>query len=158
MVEMNPLKTCPKALLQKLLLTALVGIACFLVGAAYYLFSNDGITFALSGLVLIFSLVRNIGLYRTIAKQKYEVIEGTCVRVITKPLRKHFVIKILDDAGLESTIRLGKHAKVKIGFRYRFYFSQSEDGYVLSGNEYFDTALSSSHFLGFEELGEFVEK
>lgn len=154
MKEMNALKNCPRVLFQKVLFTMLIGAGCLIVGAAYYLFSKDGITLALSCLVLIFSLFRSIGLYRTIAKGKYEVVEGTCVSVSQKPMRKHSTVKIMDDAGIETTLRLGKQAKVKIGFRYRFYFNQGNQLSV--GSEYFDTALSSNHFLGFEELGEFA--
>lgn len=154
MIEMNALKDFPKVLFQKVLFTTLIGIGCLIVGVAYYLFSKDGITLALSGLVLIFSLFRSIGLYRTIAKEQYEVVEGTCVSLAAKPLRKHTTVKIMDDAGVETTLRLSKQAKIKIGFRYRFYFNQG--GQLSVGSEYFDTALSSNHFLGFEELGEFA--
>jgi len=152
---MNVLKNCPKALLQKILFTALIGIGCLTVGSAYYIFSRDGITLALSGLVCVFSLAKSAGLYNVITKQKYEIVEGACVGVSSKPFRKHFTIKIMDGAGLESSLRLGKQTKVKIGFRYRFYFKQGERLSV--GSEYFDAALSSDHFLGFEELGEFMD-
>jgi len=157
MKEMNTLKNCPKVLLQKILFTTLIGASCFIVGAAYFLYAKDTMTLALSCLVLLFSLFRSIGLYRTIAKQKYEVVEGTCVGVAAKPLRKHFTVKIMDDAGIESTLRLGKQAKVKIGFRYCFYFN-SQGERLSVGSEYFDIALSSNQFLGFEELGEFEKQ
>ena len=151
---MNILKNCPRALLQKILFTALTGIGCLIVGSAYYIISGDGITLALSGLVFVFSLAKSAGLYNIITKRKYEIVEGACVGVSSKPFRKHFTIKIMDDAGLESSLRLGKQTKVRIGFRYRFYFKQGERLSV--GSEYFDTALSSGCFLGFEELGEFM--
>lgn len=151
---MNVLKNCPKVLYQKVLLTALIGAGCLIVGAAYYLFSKDMITLVLSCLVMIFSLYRCFEMYLTISKQNYEVVEGTCVSVSTKALRKHYTIKIMDDTGAISALRLGKQAKVRIGFRYRFYFSKGERLSV--GSEYLDTALSSNSFLGFEELGEFA--
>ncbi len=150
---MNVLKTCPKVLFQKMLLTAMIGIGCLIVGVAYYLFSKDGMTLVLSCLILIFSLIRSIGLYQIISKQEYEIIEGTCIGVTTKSFRKHFTVRIMDDAGIESTLRLGKQAKIKVGFRYCFYFNQR--GRLSIGSEYFDTALSSNQFLGCEELGEF---
>ena len=151
---MNELKNFPKALLQKVLFTALIGVGCLLVGAAYFIFSKDTITLVLSGFVFAFSIIKSAGLYHTVSKQKYETVEGTCIGVSSKPFRKHFTIKVMDDAGVESSLRLGKQTKVKIGFRYRFYFKQGERLSV--GNAYFDTALSSDHFLGFEELGEFT--
>jgi hypothetical protein len=151
---MNTLKNCPKALAHKILLTALIGAGCLFVGAAYYIFSKDSITLALSGFVFVFSIVRSAGLYGTVTKQKYEVIEGTCIGVSSKVFRKQLTVKLMVDAGIETSLRLGKQAKIRIGFRYRFYFKEGE--HLSLGNEYFDTALSSDHFLGFEELGEFA--
>ena len=153
---MNEIKNWPKVLLQKVLLTALIGIGCLIVGAAYFIFSRDTITLALSGFVFVFSIIRSVGLYNTVAKQKYEVVEGACIGVSSKPFSKQFTIKVMDDAGLETSLRLGKQSKVKIGFRYRFYFKQGERLSV--GSQYFDTAFSSDHFLGFEELGEFGKR
>ena len=46
----------------------------------------------------------------------------------------------------------GKRSKIQIGFRYRFYFKKTQR--LTLGSEYFDAALSSDCFLGFEELGE----
>ena len=45
-----------------------------------------------------------------------------------------------------------RHSKIQIGFRYRFYFKKTQR--LTLGSEYFDSALSSDCFLGFEELGE----
>ena len=61
-------------------------------------------------------------------------------------------ILLLDDEGNESALLLGKHSKIQIGFRYRFYFKKTQR--LTLGSEYFDSALSSDCFLGFEELGE----
>ena len=151
---MDKFKDFPKALLYKVLFTVLIGIGCMIVGCVYFIFSRDTITLALSGAVFIFSIAKSAGLYYTIAKQKYEIVEGTCIGVSSKPFRKQFTAKIMDDSGIESSLRFGKQTKVKIGFRYRFYFKQGQRMSV--GNAYFDTALSSDHFLGFEELGEFI--
>ena len=153
---MIELKNFPKVLLQKTVLTALIGAGCLIIGAAYYIFTKDRIMLSLSGTVFVFSVIRSVGLYYTIANKKYETIEGTCVGVGAKPLRKYYTIKIMDDVGIESSLRLGKQAKIKIGYRYRFYFKQGERLSV--GSEYFDTALSSDKFLGFEELGEYISQ
>ena len=110
---------------------------------------------SLSGAVLVFSIIRAIGLYYAIAGQKYEAVEGTCIGVSSKPLRKYYTVKLMDDAGIENSLRVGKQAKLRIGFRYRFYFRKC--GRLSVGSEYFDTALSSDQFLGFEELGEFMK-
>ena len=152
---MSFLKDQPKTLTRKVVVTALVGVGCLLVGGAYFLYYGDRITLLLSAAVLVFSMSRAFGLYRAIAAARYEVVEGTCVAVKHRLLRKHFTIKLMDDAGLESTLRLGKQAKVKIGFRYRFYFSRVEK--VSLGSEYLDAALSHGAFLGYEELGDIME-
>ena len=151
---MNTLKSCPRVLFQKLLFTALIGAGCLIIGLAYYIYSKDNITLALSCLVLLFSMIRSAGLYTVISKQKYDAVEGVCVGIKPKPFSKHYTVKIIDDNGIENTLRLGKQSKLKIGFRYCFYFKQGERLSV--GSEYLDTALSSDNFLGFEELGEFI--
>ena len=53
-----------------------------------------------------------------------------------------------------STMLLGKQSKVKIGYRYRFYFKETQ--HISLGSEYLNSAMSSDHFLGYEELGEFT--
>jgi len=151
---MKILKTCPKALFQKLLFTALIGAGCLIIGLAYYIYSKDNITLVLSFFVFIFSIIRSAGLYIIVSKKKYDIVEGTCVGIKPKPFGKYYAIKIIDDNGIEISVQLVKQTKIKIGFRYRFYFKRGER--VSLGNEYLDTALSSDHFLGFEELGEFM--
>jgi hypothetical protein len=154
--KMNILKNCPKVLLQKLLFTVLIGVGCLIVGVSYYIFSKDGTALALSCLMLVFSLIRGAGLYDIICGNKYNTVEGACVGIKTKPFGKQCTIKIMDAAGVESSLRLGKQSKFKIGFRYRFYFKQGER--ITTGSEYFDTALASDNFLGVEELGEFMSQ
>lgn len=79
--------------------------------------------------------------------------KGTCVGITPKPLRRYRKIRIMDDNGNESALLLSKQSKVKIGYRYRFYFKNTQR--LTLGSEYFDSALSSDCFLGYEELGEF---
>lgn len=153
MEKLNMQKNIPGILIQKILLTALIGIGCLLVGTAYYIYEGDRGILILSGLVLVFSLIRSAGLYRMVMGQKYEIIEGICISISAKPFRKQVKIHILDQSGLENTLRIGKQSKVKIGFRYRFYFKQGER--LFSGNEYLNTILSVDQLLGVEELGEF---
>ena len=152
---MSFLKDWPKTLAQKVILTALTGIGCFFIGGAYFLYSYDRTTLLLSAAVLVFSLSRTLGLYRMIAGKKYEMVEGTCVAVKQRPLRNHFVIKMINDSGLESTLQLCKQAHVRIGFRYRFYFSRIDKTSL--GSEYLDATLSHGAFLGYEELGDIME-
>lgn len=151
---MEVLKNCPRTLLQKLLLTLLVGTGCLVIGIAYFCFCRDVIFLALSAAVFFSTLVRSAGLYRIIAHKRYESIEGVCVRISPKPMRKYRKIYIMDATGLESALMLGKQVKVKIGCSYRFFFKQ--DKRPSFGSEYLDTAFSTDNFLGFEDLGEFT--
>lgn len=152
---MKPFRDCPKVLYQKVIFTGVIGLGCLLVGGAYFLFTGDDTTLMLSTLIMAFSLWRAVTLYRTVCGEHYEVVEGTCVGVKHRPMRKHFTVKVMDDAGLETSLRLGKGARVKIGFRYRFYFTKVEK--VSLGSEYLDTALSQGSFLGYEDLGDVME-
>lgn len=147
---MEALKECPQILLQKLLLTLLVGAGCLVIGIAYFCFCRDVIFLALSMAVFLSTIVRGIGLYRIIAHKRYESIEGVCVRISPKPMRKYRKIHIMDANGSESALMLGKQVKVKIGCNYRFFFKQ--DKRPSFGSEYLDTALFTDNFLGLECL------
>lgn len=149
---MDKIKDSPPPLKRKLFLTVLVGLLCLLIGAAMCIFAKDRIMLFLSGAVCIFSLIKAFTLYRVLSEKKYEVIEGTCVGVVLKPLRKFRKIRIMDDEGNESSLLLSKQSKVKIGDRYRFYFKQTQR--ITFGSEYFEAAMSSDCFLGYEAIGE----
>ncbi len=144
-------KKVPEVLFQKVLVTALIGMSCMVTGIAYYIYARDIVFLALSGLILLFSLLRSISLYKTITRQKFETVVGICVGISVKPFQKQSRIRIIDKEGIETTLRLGKQPRVKIGFLYRFYFKQNQP--LSLGNEYLDTILTTDYFLGFEELG-----
>lgn len=151
---MGKVKEAPAPLKRRLFLTCIVGTVCLLVGIAMFLFLKDRMMLFLSLAVCVFSAGKVIDYYRVITGEKYEIVEGTCVAVMPKPLRKYRKIKIMDDNGNESTMLLGKQSKVKIGYRYRFFFKETQ--HISLGSEYLDSAMSSDHFLGYEELGEFA--
>jgi len=155
-MKMNTLKNCPQVLFRKLLFTALIGVGILIVGLSYYIYSKDHITLILSFLIFVCGMIRSAGLYIVISKEKYDVVEGTCVGIKSKPFSKQCTVKIIDDKGIEISLRFVKQTKIKIGFFYRFYFKRGER--ISVGNEYLDAALSSDYFLGFEELGEFMNK
>lgn len=150
---MEALKSCPKVLLHRLLLTPLIGAGCLAVGIAYYCFSYDKIFLLLSGAVFAASVVQSVRLCRLIKGKKYRTTQGVCVGVTPKPLRRYRTVRLMDEDGLETTLLLDKRTRVKIGFRYRAYFK--EEIHPSLGSEYLDTALSGSNFLGIEELGKF---
>ena len=140
----------PTPLKRKMLLTALVGIGCLLVGVAFTIFAKDTMMLILSGAVCAFSMFKAFTMYRVASKKDYEVVEGTCSVIVPKLFPKFRKIKITDDEGNETTLLLSKQSKVSIGERYRFYFKKTTR--VTLGNEYFDSALSSDCFLGYEPV------
>lgn len=144
----------PGVLWRRILFTVLIGIGCLAVGISYGLFAEDRIILVLSGLVCLFSLLRGIGLWRTIAGGRYDVVEGVCVSIAATHLRKQSKVRVMDKDGVEATLCLGKQSGVKIGFCYRFYFKSGQR--LALGSEYLDTALSTDQFLGFEELGKYT--
>ena len=149
---MDKIKNAPKPLRRKLFLTAILGFLCLLIGAAMFLFSKDKIMLFLSAAVCILSFCRAWSLFNTICKQEYDVVEGTCVGITLKPMCKYRKVRIMDEEGNESALLIGKQSKIQIGFRYRFNFKKTQR--LTIGSEYFDSAMSSDCFLGFEEVGE----
>ena len=140
----------PAPLKRKMILTALVGIGCFLVGVAFTIFAKDIMMLFLSIAVCTFSFYKSFTMFRVASKKDYEIVEGTCSVIVPKLITKFKKIKITDDEGNETTLLLGKQTKVTIGERYRFYFKKTTR--VTLGNEYFDSALSSDCFLGYEAV------
>lgn len=142
----------PSPLKRKMILTALVGIGCLLVGIAFTVIAKDKMMLLLSIAVCAFSFYKAFAMFRIASKKDYEIVEGTCTVIVPKLLNKFRKIKITDDEGNETTLLLAKQSKVAIGERYRFYFKKTTR--VTLGNEYFDSALSSDCFLGYEPITE----
>lgn len=151
---MDKIKNAPAPLQRKLLLTVLIGGLCLLVGIAMFLFSKDVMMLALSAAVCVGALWKGLTLFRVISKEQYEIVEGICVSVSQNPIRKYRKVKIMDGAGVESSLLLGKQDRIKIGYRYRFYFKDTDR--LTLGNGRLDAALSSDCFIGYEEMGEYV--
>ncbi len=149
---MDKWNSFPTPLKRKMLLTALVGIGCLLVGIAFTIFAKDTMMLILSGAICAFCLFKAFTMYRVASKKDYEVVEGTCSAIVPKLFPKFRKIKITDDEGNETALLLSKQSKVSIGERYRFYFKKTTR--VTLGNEYFDSALSSDCFLGYEAIAE----
>ena len=138
----------PSPLKRKMILTALVGIGCLLVGIAFTVIAKDTMMRLLSVAVCAFSFYKAFAMFRIASKKDYEIVEGTCTAIVPKLLNKFRKIKITDDDGNETTLLLAKQSKITIGERYKFYFKKTTR--VTLGNEYFDSALSSDCFLGYE--------
>ena len=150
---MEKIKNAPIPLRRKFYITGLLGLLCLLIGVAVYFFSKDRTVLLLSGVVCVLCMFKAYSIFKVIADEQYEVVEGTCVGIMPKPLRKYRKIRFMDEEGNESAVLLNKQSKVKIGYRYRFYFKNTQR--LILGNDYIDSSLSSDCFLGYEELGEF---
>lgn len=151
---MEKIRNAPFPLRRKFYMTGLLGLLCLLIGIAVYFFSKDRTMLMLSGVVCILCILRAYSIFRIITDEQYETVEGTCVGIMPKPLRKYRKVRIMDDEGNESSLLLNKQSKVKIGYRYRFYFKKTQR--LTLGNELIDSSLSSDYFLGYEELGEYA--
>lgn len=145
---MDKIKNSPFPLRQKMLLSALIGAVCLLVGGAMFMYTKDKVMLYLSIAVLFFCSIKCINLFFILRDKRYDVIEGTCTAIVAKPLRKVREVEIIDSAGINHSLYLNKQSKIKIGQAYRFYFKQTEN--ILTENGYFDTALNSDSFLGYE--------
>lgn len=150
---MEKIRNVPVPLRRKFYMTGLLGLICLLIGIAVYFFSKDRTMLLLSGIVCILCISRAYCIFRIITDEQYETFQGICVGIVPKPLRKYRKVRIMDDEGNESSLLLNKQSKVKIGYRYRFYFKKTQR--LTLGSEYIDSSLSSDCFLGYEELGEF---
>lgn len=145
----------PAPLRHKLMLTVLLGIACFLIGFAVFLFWKDQTTLLLSLAVLTMSIGKGISFNRILSAGEYEVVECTCTAIWPNPIRKYQKIKILDSDGNECSLLLNKHSKIKVGSRYCFYFKETDR--ITLGSSFFDSAMNADCFLGFEELPAITE-
>ena len=151
---MDEIIAIPAPLRQKMTWTAIIGILCFFIGLGIFLFLKDQTTMLLSCTLLVMCMGKSISYYRIATTNAYEVVEGTCVAIVLKRLRKYRSIKIMDSTGNEISLLLDKQSKIKVGYQYKFYFKKTERFTI--GNEYFDSALNSDCFLGFEEVGVFA--
>lgn len=139
----------PPVLTKKVLFTLLLGIGCVSIAAAIFFHSRDSTLLVLGILIFSGCVFRSISLLWTIGKDGYDTVIGTCTNIETVPFRRYQKIYLLDEAGNEITLLLGKYQAVKPGASYRFYFQRN--GPTPSGNDYLDAMLSANSFLGCEE-------
>ncbi len=140
----------PPVLYKKIWLTGLIGAGCMLFGTVYFFKIGDRILLILSLLVFFFCIGKAVFLFQIVKKQRYEAMEGTCIGITQRTFEKTQTIRLMDDNGIESTLRLPKGCKIKIGGQYRLYFSQRNSSWT--GNHYLDTALMTGGFLGYEHI------
>lgn len=147
---MNILKNSPPPLKRKMILSALIGVICLLIGVIISFYTKDKMMLCLSIAVFIFSIMKALNMYKIITEKKYEIIKGTCIGIIPRPLRKLRKIQIIDDDGNEISLLLNKQMKLNLGEKYCFYFKEIH--HISSGNNYLDSMLTSDSFLGYELL------
>ena len=138
----------PAPLKKKTVLTGLIGIGCFLVGIAFYLFGKDLIMLLLSIGVFLFSIYKAITLYLIASKGAYEIVEGVCTSIAPKLFGRYRKIKIVDEEKNERSLMIAKSSKIKVGDDCRFYFTRTEK--LTIGKEQFDLPDYSDTFLGYE--------
>jgi len=139
----NTLNEIPAVLRKKPIITTLIGVGCFAVGTILSLLTRDKTTFTLSIAVLVACLLRAFGLYRTISKTAYTVIDGTCAANTANLIRRTRNVVVIDDSGTSHKLTVPKATRLKVGQRYRFYLAHGSDAVGVQQAE---------HFLGFEEL------
>lgn len=139
----------PPLLQRKVLLTLFLGVGSISVAAVMFFLSKDSTLLMLSIFILLGCIFRSIGYLQVILKEDYNVVTGTCTNIIAVPFRRYRKIFLLDEAGNETTLLLGKQQLIKPGASYRFYFQRN--GPAPLGNDYLDAMLSTNIFLGYEE-------
>lgn len=140
----------PQVLQNKILLTFLAGIGCFIFGLGYFIFAKDRVFLIMSILLSAACIGRGIELLFIIGSNKFDVLTGTCVGISSSPLKKLRTIRMMDKDGNEFALKLQKTDKLVIGNRYRFYFKKSN--HIQTGYDFVDTRLSTDNFLGLEAL------
>lgn len=141
----------PRPLINKILLTPLIGTGCLLFGLVYHCCMHDPIFFGLSGAVFLICTYKAFHFYKIGKSKSYETLNGTVVRIISKMFGKFCTVKVMDEKGIESTIRLPKNLKLRIGNTYCLYFSKVS---LSTGRRSLDEKLSTDSFLGFELIQE----
>ncbi|MDE6603427.1 MAG: hypothetical protein K2K90_15005 [Lachnospiraceae bacterium] len=141
----------PKPLLQRLVLTFLVGIGCFFTGLIFFLHQKDISFFILSILLSTGSAAKAILLGLQIRRKAYTVLEGTCTDVRLKLFRNTHDIVLTDQDGNEHLLRIGKDYKIRPGLSYRFYF-RTPDSIPSGQSLLLAKAVQTDNLLGVEEL------
>ena len=144
------MKNIPTPLYNRIIATGLIGAGCVLFSFVYFIVVRDRILLFLSAIILLTCVWRIYEIYLIVKNENYEIIEGTCVGINSKIIGKFKTVHMLDDAGIETSMRLSKNCKLIIGERYKLYFDKRNQ--YRTGSSFFDTALATGRFLGYESL------
>ena len=137
----------PSPLKRKMILTALVGIGCLLVGIAFTAIAKDTMMLLLSVAVCAFSFYKAFAMFRIASKKDYEIVEGTCTAIVPKLLNKFRKIKITDDEGNDTEFEVVGTLEDGGKLYYALAPLENEDGefyvFVASKDENGDDILST---------------
>lgn len=145
----------PCLLIRRFFLLSLTGCACAVIGWISYLTAADRILLGLGIAVCICSIWKSALLWKLIKGKGYEAVAGICVGISAPPFRKYKKIKIIGENGIEGVLLLHRQAHIRIGYCYCFFFKKGS--HISFGNGYLATVLATDMFLGYEELGEYME-
>ena len=145
------MNSIPKPLQQKLILTFLVGIGCFVIGLALSVSLKDKILLYLSATILIFSSIRSFSLYFQIKSGGYYILDGICISVTSRLFHKNCTAVLEDSAGNSRLLHLSKDYKVRPGFSYRFYFRCPPD-FSIKQSPFLEQAYLSENLLCVEVI------
>lgn len=146
------MKQIPKPLVHKILITPLIGAGCLLLGVAMYLDAGDRTLLLLSGVLFLSCLVKGFFYYQIASHIRYEIVYGTCTRIMPQMFGRLRKIQIMDKDGIETTLQLPKDCRFRIGEQYRLFFTQ-QTGLPI-GPASIRTALTTDSFLGYELIHE----
>ena len=145
------MESMPKPLCKRLVLTALVGTGCLLVGIIFFLLEKDTSFLYLSVLIFLFSTVKAISTFLMAKNNSFVAIEGTCISIHPMLLSKCNEVLLEDANGNGIKLLLGRNQKLHTGTPYRIYF-KSASGISLGKNPFMEKALLTDNLLGIEPI------
>ncbi|SCH80227.1 Uncharacterised protein [uncultured Ruminococcus sp.] len=89
----------PAPLHRKLFLTVCLDGFCILIGAGVFWFNKDRGILILSAVVFLLCMAKALSLYKMIQEKRYEIVEGVCIGIIPKLMRRYRKIRILGKEG-----------------------------------------------------------
>lgn len=143
------MKTIPKPLYNRLVLTFLVGTSCFFIGLAFYFLEKDLSFLCLSGLIFFCSIGKTILLFLQMIHKSYLILEGTCLSIRPILFCNCNEVILEDTDGNSLRLMLGRNQKLHCGMYYRIYFKESS-GISPGKNPLMAKALLTDNFLGME--------
>ena len=145
------MESMPKPLCKRLVLTALVGIGCLLVGIVFFMMEKDTSFLYLSVLIFLFSTVKAISTFIMAKTNSFVTIEGICISIHPILLSKCNEVIMEDPDGNALKLLLDRNYKLHTGTHYRIYFKTASS--ISPGqNPFMEKALLTDNLLGIEPI------